>query len=727
MTTAPGRFGERLKAWLFDLIGRDNVAVFLGSAGIPVTPELLQRLADAGTYIQTHNLSRDRHLSTVVSFLISGAPPDVTGIDEDAWERLQSDPSQFIGWALGEVASNAQTAEGLQTIGALIYDTSIGAITGQTAPVGSEAAERARQFVGYVTALGALPQSISTLAEVLSVGQIDQIGNNIQQVYWNLGLGFLTWQTMAPILQAAILEPLERDVQRQWRGKRFSQSQIGDLFALGEISEEELIEALREEGWRERDIQLVRRLSYRQLSQTDVFKLFQDGTITEEELAARLRRQGYSPEDVALKIALENRDDVEDDRRESITVLRNAFEDGLITESEFRGALSDQNYSDREIDLRVRLVRLKQESDVRRLSRAQLKDAWESNLVGDPEVRERLRQMDYAESEIELILDTWKAETAPGFLEINQSTILQMFRFAVYDERRTREELQKIGYDLEDANDLIALQKARYPADFALPVAPRQRYLSLGAVIDLYALGRLTDDDLRDWAIKTGLRGDDIGDIVVLIQARAVGPPRPLNQSTIEDAYVTGVFSRPVAFAALGEIGFGEENADVILDVVEEENPDLFSESGVGATRQPTIAALVKAVRAGLISETEYYERAADLGFDREGATIYLANAKTVASKASRTLTKTDILKAYREGEFSFNEAHTRLEEIGYSYEDADILIRLEKGGVQSTDVWQALLAGLLDADDAFRALLGLGFSEEEILTAIDELEAAGG
>lgn len=721
------QFGRRLQVWLLDLINWPGLLRVLGFGSEGFWSGLVERVKLAGAILANMPNADSRAMGVLLHYLATGEAPTLETSEEDIGAAMRENPSRFFGDMLGTMFANPTAREPFEILGAAIYDSSVAAITGKLAPPHSEATERARAFVGFVTALGALPQLTSAIAEITSVGQIDKLGDNAAQVYFNLGLGFLTWQTMAPILEAAILQPLEIDVQKQWRGKRFSINELQQLYSLGAISRDQLTEGLREAGWRDSDIALVIELAYKDLSRSELVELYHNGKLSLEILTARIRAQGYSPEDVELILSLEVRDDVSDDKKESISVLTSAFKEGLLPERDFRAALEDQNYTPREINLRVTLIRYQQQTESRRLSVSQLKAAWEENVLGDPEVRNALVGLGYAGAEIHIILGTWKAELEPEFLKINQSTILDMYRYAVLDRRTVRDRLLSIGYTEDDAANLIALTEARFPDAFGAAPARKQRFLSLGAVVDLTAMQRLSADDIRTWAQQQGFAGRDVENMVELVLAQAKTPTRPLSQSTIEDAYITGIFTKEQARNALLSIGFVVSDAEIILSTVEKANPAVFAPQTVLAVRQPSISALVQAVMNGFLTQADYFAKAAAIGYTKEGAAVYLANAEKGTSRSSKKLSKSDILEAYKKGIWDYSAAHKALTEQGYSYNDAELLLLLEQKGVESTDIWRALKNEFLEPEDAFLALLGLGFSDAEVTAAFEKLFGASG
>lgn len=719
------KFGLKLRDWVESLLGLPELRKAIGWVpGVSVWFMFYDRYIRARDYLNDHRGLQFEAFKILANCIITGDLPD-QDYAEPNLANLLSDPSQFVIDSLAFGMTTPVIQEPLQNIGGVIYDTSVATITGKLPPQNSEAAERARAFVGFVTALGSGPALLGSTIEAGSGGMIDSIGHNLQNVFWNLGLGFLTWQTMAPVLQAAILEPLTIDVQRQWRGKRFTRAEKQDLYALGKITRQELIEGLKDDGYRDSDIEAAIDLSYAPLGRGDIIQLWHKGIWTAEQAAEALRRNGIHPDNVELIMMLENKEDVANDKNESITILSTSFEDGLLPEADFREALNTQNYTDREIDLRVQLIRFKQQDKIRKLSVAQLHDAWAENVVGDQEVTFRLKEMGYAPTEIPIVLDTWKAQVQPAFIRVNQGSVLEMYRFGIFDRRTTLTKLQEIGYNSDDAEAQVALTEAKFPEAFGGAPPKKQRFLSLGAVTDLFSMGRLSEDDLRKWAAQSGFKDDDIESMTLLIKEQSKAAHRPLSQSTIESAYVMGIFDKQTATDALLALGFTLSDAQTELSVVEKRNPAVFAPETVKSIRQPTIGVLVTAVQAGFISEVEFFQKAALIGFAREGAQLYLDVARAQVTKGTKKLTKADVLEFFRKNLMDYPTAQKELIDMGYSARDADLLLRSEQKGVQATDIWNVFLSGFLSEDDTIVALFGLGFTEEQITEAFNSLQPA--
>lgn len=717
-----GRFAYRLQAWLEGLIGLGFIKSALGiPADESIFPTMVIRYQRVTAWLEDHPIHQQSTFNIVFNGLVQNKLPGDQGVQIDL-EQLTNNPSQFLADALKLAFENPQLRETFEVIGSTIYDSSVVSITGNSPPRNSEAAERARAFIGFVTALGAAPQVLSAAAEIASVGQIDKLGDNIKNIYWNLGLGFLTWQTMAPILQASILEPLQRDVQAQWRGQRFTLNQTEDLFALGRINRDQVQSALAELGWRDEDIEHVIALAYQKLSRSDVIDLWHKNKFTDDEAAIRLRGLGYSPDDVQLILAKEIKDDVADDRAESVSVLSQAFAEGLISQDDFIEHMSRQGYTLNEIDLRIGLIRLKQETAAKKLSVGQLKAAWQNNVILDEEALFQLKALGYADSEVQTILDTWKAEIAPVFLQVNQSNVLEAYRFGILDRRVTLEKLVEIGYAQDAATTLVEITEAKYPEAFGGSPPRKQKLLTLGAITDLYAIGRVTDDDVLSWAGQVGYSEQDAESLLILIKSQTAGQARALSQATIESAYATGVFTRPAAVSALEQLGYTPDDAETEITVFEKKNAATFDPASVKAVKQPSITTLVKAYQAGFIDQTEFFNRAQEIGYNKEAAQIYLETSNVKTVKKTKDLTKAEITEAFRKNLFDYSTALSGLEELGYSTENADLLLRMEQKGITSTDIWTALLQGWIDPQSAFLALLGLGFSQAEIDTAIASL-----
>lgn len=744
------------------------------------------------------------------------------------------DVSEKLAALLRSAVQDPKVKEIVESLGAAVTEPILALFESYAGRDDLDPKEFARSFHGIMIGLNTVGGLADTALETATGGQVEGAGRFLESMYWSLGLGFLGWQTLAPLLESGLQPGLDRYYKKLYRPARFSAGDLRDLYALGKLTPEQMREEARALGWRDEDIAQWLQLAFRTLSQGDVFAAWHDDLITQEEAVRRLRVLGYDPQDIPLLFQLNPKEAVQEEKAVTLTTARNAYREHLIGADEFSALLADLGKPEQEIQLILALEDARAQTEARGLSVAQVKAAWEENVLGDTEATHWLEQAGLSGEKIGILLETWKAELVPQFRKLNAGTITGAYVEGVIARGVAVEKLSGVGFSPEDADLELKLAEIRNPQAFGQIAPPEARRLSPGLLSDLVALGLITPAQMAERLVTAGYSSEDANLLAEAARLRSTPGSRRLSQSTIQAAYLAGVIERQTALEELNTLGFGNEQAGIILDTLERENPgafglppeervrelspstleDLylgdvisqeryiqgllalgFSEEDTGALviraeqfkqpgqrtitqstieraylagvfdrarafdklvvadfdpedantildtierenpasftpglvqslRTPSITVLVAALRNGILSEAEYFARAAELGYQTADAELYLAVAATNERKSTRALTTAQILEAYRKGLFTRGTTLARLNESGYSNEDAVLLIRMEKDVIENTDTWDALLSGALDPFDAIAALISANYSDGDILEAFGSLPA---
>lgn len=138
----------------------------------------------------------------------------------------------------------------------------------------------------------------------------------------------------------------------------------------------------------------------------------------------------------------------------------------------------------------------------------------------------------------------------------------------------------------------------------------------------------------------------------------------------------------------------------------------------------------------GLMDGDEVEKRARHFGYSPDDAVMYRrfvetynSDVSTLGSEAQRDLTTSQIVRAYSRGVFGQGMAVDALGDLGYSDQDAAILIATEdiKSELDRRDDEQSTIEalagdGLISIDEAMQRLQSLQFDPEEIRLAIDKI-----
>ena len=130
------------------------------------------------------------------------------------------------------------------------------------------------------------------MAEEVKVTLPQWLGAILGGAYWQLGLGFMGWQTVAAPMRKGILEPLDRALTATYRYDQPTAAQLGTLYERGIITLKDFITGLKNLGYDDTAIAVITHYYtlrvYDDLVDYHVDKLKEEKEILEEALYIKL-------------------------------------------------------------------------------------------------------------------------------------------------------------------------------------------------------------------------------------------------------------------------------------------------------------------------------------------------------------------------------------------------------------------------------------------------------
>jgi hypothetical protein len=792
----PGGIGEKFTAWLLN---------------IPVLGDILKMIF--GKEARLDALAAESHPGVLAWYATYGTGEQKAAAYEHArelgleWANKDADlatlfkgfaanPSTWLSENLPGVLDSPAAVEIAQVAGGLMYDNIMNMAIGGAGAISEELREKLRRFIGTVVLLSSAPKVMGSIAEAFSLGAIDTVGDVLRDAYFNLGLGFITWQMTSPLIDAGIGQQLRSEANMAFRPTRFSWTQIKDLYALGEIGYIETRQLLAEDGYREQDIDKIIRLAFQPLREDMLHGMTQEGVITPEACERRLRELGYGAGDVSLIMEYQAKLRTNAQRDIILATAKKARKEGVIGDSRFREIMNELNYTPEAIELELSVLMLEATEEERRLSVSQLKDAFLSNVIGEVESKTGLRTLGFRTDEIGVLIETWKRSRVPIVLRVNQQTILAALARGVLTDTEARYKLAEIGYPTDDI-DLI-LKTAMAQGLFTRPRAPigmliegaRNNVISVAqleddlrargypdfdvklisgitsfkreipltsdnildayraGVIDVVAagtklielryspttatlmletaiveiekgrpkvglgllMGLCASGLLREGDLRTILQERDYteGDILAILAAATYKEAVGLSQSQIVNAYREGVLNRDDALRRLSVLNISPDDAQVLLQTAEK----------VMTVTQPraSVSAYVAATRDGILSANQLREKLIYIGFSSDDAELYVQLAIYNPAEPAKKLSKTEVIDAYKAFLFTRVDALRRLEMLGYAIEDADILLMMVRRNPEDSEIHILYRSGILTEEQAVMSFGAIGYTVDQII-----------
>ena len=129
--------------------------------------------------------------------------------------------------------------------------------------------------------------------------------------------------------------------------------------------------------------------------------------------------------------------------------------------------------------------------------------------------------------------------------------------------------------------------------------------------------------------------------------------------------------------------------------------------------------------KRGIIKKDQLIEYYREEGYTQEAINQFLKDLEEDIKDKRKDLTKSEILRAFRLKVFTKEEARTRLIMIGYSPEEANLLIEIEELKMEldkkernrdltKSDIMRALQMQLITPQEAKDLLISIGYDEDE-------------
>jgi len=571
---------------------------------------------------------------------------------------------------------------------------------------------RVRGFLAIVTELTIVPQLASLTAEVLSAGQIDSLVHIFTSLYFNLGLGFITWQITSPLIEAILAQPLSEWAKQYYRPQDISLSKLEEILTRRIITENEFRVRLRRMGYKEEDINLLVSQAFTPIPVSEIWRAFEAGYINQAQVKRLLREHGYSEEAIELMIQNHMPVEVEEPKKTLRSTLIEAFEQGLIDEGVLQMQLSQLGYSEVEIYLIINLTKLKRSIKKTTLEISRIKEAFLNNILNEQDAVYWLSKLNLSTEVINVLIQTWKAEKTPPERLLSQSSILLAYEYEVIDRAKATELLKMLNYSYDAINILLdtvdkRIQERRQAEEERRRwyEERRRRKVTVEALMKALALNIITEDEFRAKLAELGFKPEDIEFYVKYANATYIKEAREVSISpstaTVLKAYVFGIITEEEVRNRLKEMGFKEEDINLLIRVAtykppEEEEP---------VVRYATISAILKAYEVGIIDEETARAKLALKNLATEDIELYLALARYTPPSRFKEPSKEEVLDWFQKGIISWGIAQQLLSRLGFSDETINFMLHEAMLKATKDEIVYMYLANSIDYKQALELL----------------------
>jgi SOS response regulatory protein OraA/RecX len=556
--------------------------------------------------------------------------------------------------AINEITTNDDVRKLSELLGALITEPFVSLLEEYGERENYSAVEFSRAFHGATSLLTIIRLVLAGIETSVFGFKVGPISEAFGTIYWNLGLGFLGWQTLAPLLSAGLQPKLTRYYNKKFRPNQFDFDSQVYRFLSQRITLAEFYDNVAEIGWSQDKASEIVNFGYRTLTRSDMKDLVDAGVWGVSDVADEFLKQGYNPSHIGVLTHNLLQETRSDDRLPSLSTARKLFREGLIPATRFRTLLDSMGYGAEAIDYEIALVYHDLEQEARQLTTSQVKQGFTAGELNETEVRNYLQEQGYGQEQIQILLNTWNSAKKPKILKLNKGSITTALTRNVINAGEAAARLRELGYSPADAQIIV---------DTALASGGVSGHtISISKLLQAFVIGAISRNELIQ---RLEGRGVSARDIEIYIAVATNEEPKELDETDVQQAFLYGVVDENKALAQLVGIGYSQVDAQYLVETW------VAQRATFKLRLTPGLVLLY--YRQRLIDQTGLRNRLLELGFSAGDADLMVQSADLAYP---RELTSNEVQDLYFTGVIDGAKATALLQRTGLDGGEAQLVVQ---------------------------------------------------
>lgn len=195
----------------------------------------------------------------------------------------------------------------------------------------------------------------------------------------------------------------------------------------------------------------------------------------------------------------------------------------------------------------------------------------------------------------------------------------------------------------------------------------RFKFLAPYQIVQAVKAGSATIAQATGWLLAEGYPLDQVTAVLSAQTKAATSTAKTISEAQIAEMYEAGAITEADAAARLVALGYHAEDTTFILSVYDERRHMSMITAAIAQVR--------KVYLAGRVDDATVTNQLTALGIDPTTITVYLTVWKIEAASELKELTAAQIGSLYKKGAFDDPTALAKWEAMGYSADDAALLL----------------------------------------------------
>jgi len=491
---------------------------------------------------------------------------------KEKWKKSPERPYDLVRDILDVIIGKASKVQ-LQYIAGTRF--------GEECPV----TQRLFNQVAIITDICLLSNILQTIGEILSIGQIDTLGEEIRKYLDYSGLSQIVGYGYGMLLSSVLSPYIAKEINAKLTPELPTVTEALRMYYKGILTEEDFKAVMRKLGYSESYINALKQDYLYYPSPTDfirfsVREVFSEDKETKEALEAEFpegiveyaKKAGMdrdvlmwywkahwelpSPTQVYEMLHRLNPDvlAVRGEAYKSIGLDVEKLKTDLDTVKFY---LKQADYDKR---WRERLLAISYNP----LTRVDLRRIYELGLIDDNELLARLMEVGYTKKDAELMLEFYKTFRQEEARTFAKTEIKYLLYYGIINETEAKVMLERLGYTEEDAKTMIELWKVK--------LAEKDMRETQKFVRDAYALGEITREEAERILKEAGLSKEVIAVVLDKEDKRRLKSVKLPSASTVVKWLKLGVITEEKAREILRTINVKEEYIEYYIKEAEVES-----------------------------------------------------------------------------------------------------------------------------------------------------------
>lgn len=245
-------------------------------------------------------------------------------------------------------------------------------------------------------------------------------------------------------------------ISKDWAEKywymHWTQPGVREMFEMmhrGAITADDLDHTLKVIGYSDYWIEKLKTITYAPYTRVDVRRMHDLGVIGDEELIRSYMDLGYDEEKARGMAEFTVRYNMESERTLTRTQVIDAYQENLLDKE---GALSElelMGYSRARAEFLLAFEEYKEDRDYRDTAVDNVRDRYQNNLITKQEAYDKLSALDVDGRRIEVLIDKWSLNKFEDRKVPSKTDLDKFLRNGIIDNDRYWQEMQKLGYNFE--------------------------------------------------------------------------------------------------------------------------------------------------------------------------------------------------------------------------------------------------------------------------------------